>query len=238
MVCKDSFHLKFLVGFIFIVLISYLFHNHPSECVIGFLIYVFSLLVLYVVKNSFKNNSVHNIYTVLLYPISCSYMPIGLLLIAAAFSCIVFIAPFVLSVYIVKYLSISIKTETLLFLCISLGSIFSVSVNKQIIKVLFGFVKLVFNSNYNPRRYKYFNKLVCKLYKSNVLTLFVYTLYFIFLLIVSYCKIQGTGPFLSETYDSAILQSFLVFIAYSNICTKSSGVNLCLKQFNDIYNIL
>jgi len=87
----------------------------------------------------------------------------------------------------------------------------------------------------NPKN-KYLKELTSIFFQKNNLLFFIYACYFIYLGIMSFFKIQYEKPLLSIETDLAILQSFLVFIAFANMIVKSKDVSLAPQRILYIYS--
>lgn len=124
--------------------------------------------------------------------------------------------------------TLNFSLATISFLTFSIGSIFSVYGSKIIHWII---------KNYSPVKdwgnhdYEAVNiELALYVLHRNNINFIIYFSYFIYLFISGFLFIQYNKPFLTEDIDGAILKSFLVFIAFSNVVTKSKDVDLEAKS--------
>ena len=61
--------------------------------------------------------------------------------------------------------------------------------------------------------------------KNNIIFL-IYFIYLLYLIISNFVQIQYNTPLISIAIDNAVLKSFLVFIAFSNMINKSGEVDI------------
>ena len=126
-----------------------------------------------------------------------------------------------------KYLGwLVLKKETILFLIIALGSILisNYNVTKWILR--HSPIKNWGNHAYESYRERMAVYLV---HPSNIIFLF-YLAYLLFLTISGYLQIQCDRFLFSEANDIAVLNAFLVYIAYTNMNSKAHDAELDVKE--------
>ena len=64
------------------------------------------------------------------------------------------------------------------------------------------------------------------LFKKNNINFIIYFAYFVFLTIHGFLQIHFNMPLINTEIDNAILNAFLVFIAYSNMRKKSEEIEI------------
>lgn len=117
--------------------------------------------------------------------------------------------------------------ETICFLALSVGSIICSSfytLTKWVIKI---------SPNRNRERHKYGSyreQLAVYLIQPNNIVFLLYVAYFAFLVVTGYLQIQNDSYLFSQSYDTAVLKAFLVFIAYTNMRTKWRDADMDAKQ--------
>ena len=121
---------------------------------------------------------------------------------------------------------VTLKLETMVFLIIALGSVLcsTFSVTKRII--LHSPLK-----NWDNHLYESYKEHLALylLHPSNIMFV-LYLIYFIFLSISGYVFIQYESYIISEKFDLAILNAFLVYIAYTNMRTKAKETDVDVKE--------
>lgn len=111
---------------------------------------------------------------------------------------------------------VMIKDATVLFVSLSLGAIISAYYSKP----LFRYLSRLLTAN-GHRYEKYSQEFVEYVYQPANIQYAIYALYFLYLSIATIFRFQTGGkPMLDESLDLAVLESFLVFIAFSNMRLK------------------
>jgi len=82
---------------------------------------------------------------------------------------------------------------------------------------------------------KFMKELTITMYQKENIIFVIYAFYFIYLVMWSFYKIQYDKSLLHGDMDSAILQSFLVFIAFTNMIIKSKEVMLAPRDVLYLY---
>ena len=120
----------------------------------------------------------------------------------------------------------TLRPETIVFITLALGSVLCAthSVTKWIIR--HSPLKNWGNHEYERHREQLAYYLV---HPSNMVFL-LYLIYFIFLAVSGYSLIQCDGFLMSESVDTAVLEAFLVFIAYTNMRVKGKETEVEAKE--------
>ena len=126
---------------------------------------------------------------------------------------------------------VGIKPQTVLFLSLSLGAIISVYYSKP----LFAWLSRLMTMN--GHRYEvYFKKMVEYVYKPVNIQYAIYFFYVVYLVVSSVYRFQTGGePIWGNDKDLALLESFLVFIAFSNMKTRRESTQF---KFFDLFKII
>lgn len=136
---------------------------------------------------------------------------------------IIVLVPFALINLALKALNsvVAITPQTILFISLSVGAIISAYYSKP----LFGWFSRVLTAN-GHRYEKYFQEMVEYVYQPSNIQFVIYLLYFIYLAISTVHLLQAEGaPLFGKVWDLAVLESFLVFIAFSNMKKKRVGAS-------------
>lgn len=204
-----------------------------------FLIYVFTSLVLFLLCDTRIqkcNKIIKKIWLILMLPLNIIF--IGLKLTFPVF--IIIISYFFVATYslglplsIIKafdYLcNINLSTSSIIFITLTAGAILCIHLPKFIPWVI------KCQSPLKDRGEHKYEPIMLDLalyvvHKNNIIFL-IYTAYFVFFAISGFMEIQYNGAWISQNLDKAVLKAFLVFIAYSNMVSKSKEVEIKSKPF-------
>ena len=126
---------------------------------------------------------------------------------------------------------VAISLPTMLFISLSAGAIISAFYSKP----LFGWISRVLMAN-GHRYERYFQEMVEYVYQPSNIQFVIYLLYFIYLAVSTVHQLQTEGsPLFGKGWDLAVLESFLVFIAFSNMKTKRIGASF---SFSELFNMM
>lgn len=156
--------------------------------------------------------------------------PTLLLLVGFVF---IILVPFALINLTLKALStvIYINLQTILFISLSAGAIISAYYSKP----LFGWLSRVLTAN-GHRYEKYFQEMVEYVYQPSNIQFVIYLLYFIYLIVSTVHQLQTEGvPLFGNGWDLAVLESFLVFIAFSNMKKRRVGASF---SFSELFRMM
>ncbi len=120
---------------------------------------------------------------------------------------------------------IALKSETIAFIIISLGSVLSstYTVTKWI--VLQSPLKNWGNHDYEAHR----EQLALYLAHPSNMIFLIYLVYFVLLSVSEYMRIQNNSNMVSEIFDIAVLKAFLVYIAFTNMRVKAKETEVEAK---------
>ncbi|MBP5517680.1 MAG: hypothetical protein J6X91_03355 [Bacteroidales bacterium] len=147
--------------------------------------------------------------------------------------CFVVLFPFSLIYGLLRLLSesIGICHQTNLFVSLSFGGILSAHYSKP----FFGCLSRLLMSKGHAYE-KYFKELVEYVYQPANIEFGICFLYVLFLIVSTICRFQEVKmSFLSDNNDIAILTSFLVFIAFSNMKAKHNASKF---SFSEVFRIM
>lgn len=119
------------------------------------------------------------------------------------------------------------KPETIVFIVLALGSILCAH-SYRTTKWMVHQTPL---RDWGNHRYESFREelAVYLIHPSNVIFL-LYLAYFVVLALSGFMQIEKGGYLISETFDAAMLKAFLVFIAFTNMRSKSREAEMDAKQ--------
>ena len=146
---------------------------------------------------------------------------------------VIVLFPFSITFMVLKSLAtvISISSQTVLFVSLTLGAIISGHYSGP----LFGWLSRGLTAN-GHKHEKYFKKLVEYVYKPTNMQFVVYFLYVVYLVVSTIYKFEMDGAgLIGNDMDLAVLESFLVFIAYSNMKSKRAAADF---RFSEIFRIM
>ena len=145
----------------------------------------------------------------------------------------IILLPFALINLALKALStiVAINLQTILFISLSVGAIISAYYSKP----LFGWLSRVLTAN-GHRYEKYFQEIVEYVYQPSNIQFVIYLLYFIYLIVSTVHQLQTEGvPLFGNGWDLAVLESFLVFIAFSNMKKRRVGASF---SFSELFRMM
>jgi hypothetical protein len=146
---------------------------------------------------------------------------------------VIVIFPFSLIMMALKSLAtvVSINSQTILFVSLTLGAIISGHYSGP----LFGWLSQALTAN-GHKYEKYFQKLVEYVYKPTNIQFVVYFLYVVYLVVSTIYRFETDGAdLIGNDKDFAVLESFLVFIAFSNMKSKRETANF---RFAELFRIM
>ena len=218
------------VGAIFIGLVFWLVGTTSWMKIVGWVLYAVIILSMvlsfslssYSDKKGFIGTAYRVSSTVLggLWLLVQLVFPSLLLMVGFMF---IVLVPFALINLALKALNsvVAITPQTILFISLSVGAIISAYYSKP----LFGWFSRVLTAN-GHRYEKYFQEMVEYVYQPSNIQFVIYLLYFIYLAISTVHLLQAEGaPLFGNGWDLAVLESFLVFIAFSNMKKKRVGAS-------------
>lgn len=202
------------------------------------LAYLFLSMVLVIILKPIENKRK---ITKILYKFADWNMQVWTLLVALVLpaSLILFgllfivVVPFALMVGLLKLLSlvITIDSNTILFIALSVGAIISAHYSKP----MFWFVSKILTMNHH-RYEEHYKRMVEYFYQPTNLQFVVYFLYVVYLVVTTIYKFQTDGHSLwGQEKDLAVLESFLVFIAFSNMRSKRGMTHF---KFSELFRIM
>jgi len=128
-------------------------------------------------------------------------------------------------------LDLNISWSTIFFITLAIGSIVCVHGSKFIHWVIKEYTPL---KNWGNHKYEaVITELALYVINKNNVNFLIYLAYFIFLAISGFMQIQYEKSLITTNIDGAILKAFLVFIAYSNMISKSKDVEIKAKPLLD-----
>lgn len=146
---------------------------------------------------------------------------------------VIVLFPFSITFMALKSLTtvVGISSQTLLFVSLTLGAIISGHYSRP----LFGWLSRGLTAN-GHKNEKYFKKLVEYVYKPTNIQFVVFFLYVVYLVASTIYKFEMDGAgLIGNDMDLAVLESFLVFIAYSNMKSKKTAADF---RFSEIFRIM
>lgn len=146
---------------------------------------------------------------------------------------VIVLSPFSMVMMALKSLAtvVSISSQTVLFTSLTLGAIISAHYSGP----LFGWLSRVLTAN-GHRHEKYFKMMVEYVYKPTNIQFVVYFLYVVYLVVSTIYKFEMDGAgLIGNDMDLAVLESFLVFIAFSNMKSKRTAADF---RFSEIFRIM
>lgn len=224
-----------LGGLIFYGFIAIFTHIQNWRWIVGvFLLYFLLFEGVCFINKRFKSKSTQVVKQILLFPvIALKFMldiakPAVYVLMSLFYMILVgFAVPFSILTGLNLLFNWSLNSETMLFIAFALGSILSVHLSKIMQSLICKIPPL----NQGEHKFQLFGRDLAKyiLHPRNLSFLF-FLLYFIYLSVSGFIQLQYNGFLISKEIDAAILRAFLVFIACTNMISKSREVDIQAKD--------
>lgn len=216
----------FLFGFSIISFIGYLYVKFgiiKSLCF--FTVYIITYLILQEIINYRKNKILIFIKDVLSIPFLLAFFinPIVIIFLSYLLLIVYSIIPPIIVLSSIFLFSVNLSIETSIFIVFTLSSIIGTYGGKYIQWI----IKRSPLRNWENHKYEEFQEELA-LYvvqKSNII-FFIYFVYLLYLFISNFVLIQYNKPLITIAIDNAVLKSFLVFLAFSNMVNKSKEVDM------------
>ena len=214
----------FIIGVISISGICLLLYWLKWKSIVAIIVYIFIFFILTFIKNKYRNNfwqflsSIISLPKYLIYFIYPTYIIVCSYIYLIVFSGIPALFLINILFYIFKF---KLLGETAIFILLSSISIVSVYGQKIIRWVI---------KKYSLLKQSFEQELIFYVIHRSNLIFFIYSMYLLYFCVSNFIQIQYHSPLISIEIDNAILKSFLVFIACSNMLTKSKEVEVEAKE--------
>lgn len=146
---------------------------------------------------------------------------------------VIILLPFTVVYGLLKLVSgvVAIKPQTVLFVSLSLGGIISAHYSTP----LFGWMSKLLTRN--GHRYEFhFKSIIEYVYKPSNIQFVVFLLYVIYLVVSTIYRFQMEGrPMWENETDLVVLESFLVFVAFSNMRVRHEKTDF---KFSELFKII
>lgn len=220
-----------IIGLLMIFLGSFLYAKLGiTKCIYFFIIYLVTYLLFKGIIHYKKNKILTIIDNILSFPYLLIVViePTFTILSSYLFLILFSIIPSMLIVLSLIFLfSINLSIETSVFITLSLASIIGTYGEKYIRWIIKEFSPL---KNWGNHKYEEFQEeLALYVIKKNNIIFFIYFIYLLYLFISNFIQIQYNRPLITVAIDNAVLKSFLIFIAFSNMINKSNQVDIEAK---------
>ncbi len=193
---------------------------------------VYSILTLWI--GSYIKESTNKILKILVIIISFPFLVVFLILkfshpfIAVILNLIYYlffslIIPASAILILKKLELVNISYEIGVFIVLTISTIVSVSMNKYLMKFINKYSPAIKKDSKSEDNIEII-KLVEYLFTPNNVRFTIYLLYFVYLIILSIKYLENESLFKTASTDMAILQAFLVFLAYDSIRINSRDI--------------
>lgn len=226
-------------GMVFVILLVSLGNTAWMKIIEWGIFVVFTLSL--ILSSSLSSYSGKNNFAVLAYKVS-SWIFSGLWLVAQlVFPSLLLLVGFMFVIMVpfsLIHMTLTlvcnvwpITSPTILFLSLSVGAIISAFYSKP----LFSWLSCLLMSH-GHRYEKYFQEMVEYVYQPSNIQFVVFLLYVFYLFVSTILQLQAKGVFVfDKDMDLAVLESFLVFIAFSNMKTKRMGASF---SFSELFRMM
>ena len=231
-----------LGGLIFYAFVCMLHHMQNWWWIVGIVIYFIILETASYLFARYKKEFMRKVEIIILFPIITMKLLLDiakptLYIFMSLFYLVVvaFMIPFVFLKGLNLLLSWNLYYSSILFVAFAFSSIICVHQSKIVQYIICKLPPM----NRGEHKYQKLGRDLSKyiLHPKNLSFLLFFS-YFIYLAISGFIQLQYKGFLISEDIDSAILKAFLVFIACTNMVTKSREVEVEAKDLLDRMYIL
>jgi len=195
--------LGFVIYIIFFIVISAISKKHPTKIFIVIQMVLFVPLIILKFMRPYMAILLHSI----LYVFFSTILPCFFIILTDYFKVI------------------DVSYENKIFLIFAFGSIISVQFNKFLIKLIFN-ISLAIKKNSKNIDNLEIIRLTNYLFKPNNIRFFIYLMYLVFMLIYSIKYLDNKSLFDLKSVDTAIMQAFLVFLAFDSLRINSKDISI------------
>lgn len=233
-----------LGGIIFYGFVSLMMSPAAKWFVLGVFVYFFLYTIIDILSTHFDNQILKKVNRALDYSLIPILFfikiirPCVFLIFGAIFLILVgYLLPLAILKGLGSICSWDLEQETIWFIVLTLGSILSVYLAKSIFTLS---NRIAFTDSYEKNDYRTIGlDLVKYLLHPKNLIFVMYLLYFCFMSVSGIMQFQHLGFLINESVDAAILKSFLVFIAFSNLINKGQDLDVeSEKLFHRISSLI
>lgn len=221
----------FIIGVISFSAICLLLYWLKWKSIIVIIVYIFIFLTLTFIKNKYRNNFWQFLSFIISLPKYLIYFiyPTFIIIISYLLMIIFSFVPSLIFILIINNVfRINFLNETIVFISFSLFSIISVYGQKTIRWAIRKYSPLKNKGEYIFELYQ--EELALYVIDRSNLIFLIYLIYLLYLSISNFIQIQYHSPLISTEIDNAILKSFIVFIAFSNMVAKSKEAKIDPKE--------
>lgn len=194
-----------LAYFFLVFVMKYCYSKWPSGILKVFCLIVSFPLDIVGLFAVFTGSTVRLLSNIIFYFLFSIMIPAGLIIVLNMFSILV------------------LSQNTMLFLLLTFGSIISITFNKLLLRYVYILMPLSEKMSDNIEVYRAPTEYVIK--PDNIRFL-IYAFYFIYLFIYSLKLIEEKTIFSSFSRDNAIMQAFVVFLAYESLRFNSKDLKI------------
>lgn len=230
-------------GLIFYAFIYLLYHIRNYWWIVGFVLYFILIEAVRCLSARSKKGFIRKVELIILSPLIAMKLLLDIakpaLYVFMSFFylvMVVFIIPFALLKGFNLLLSWNLNYSSMLFVAFAFGSIICVHQSKIVQYIICKLPPM----DRGEHKYQKLGRDLSKyiLHPKN-LSFLLFLSYFIYLAISGFIQLQYTGFLISEDIDNSILKAFLVFIACTNMVTKSREVDVEAKDLlNRMYILI
>lgn len=222
-----------LLGLIMLsTILTYLFSLTTEKIGIFLLGYLFLFVITNIVSSKIENKSIKILFEVIASPMAIFYfigkfyLPVSTIILHSIIY--VLVVTFLPLIFIKtnNYFEIlNISSENYIFITLTFASIFSILFHKQIIEFVYIVSPMGANKSNNTEKLK-LKELTEYVITPQNIRFSLYSLYFVYLCIFSIKYLDQKSFFETELVDGAIMQAFIVFLAFDSLIANSKEVKL------------
>ncbi len=228
--------LQILISAVSVYGFMLLFKSPSINWIYGVVIFSFLLIIITTIDDKWPNKVSAFALNLIAIPMMVMHTVLTFVLpiITLAFHMMIYFIivtfiPLVIYKFNLKIHIFNIETATYLFITISFISISAVVFYKYILNILFLISPMRLKKSRNSKRFK-IKELTKYVLTPQHIRFMIYLIYLLYLIPFSYNTLQHKSTFTTSEIDFAIMQSFLVFLAFDRLCINIKDVNLSPKR--------
>ena len=227
--------LQILISAVYVYLFMQLLKLQTINWIYGVAIFIFLLIIITTINNKWPNKIsafALNLITApmaVIYTILTFILPIITLAVhVMIYFIIVILIPLIIYRFNLKMQIFNIETATYLFITISFSAISAVVFYKYILNLLLLISPIRLKTSQKLKRFR-MKELTEYVLTPQHIRFMIYMAYLLYIIPFSYNTLQHKSIFATSEIDFAIMQSFLVFLAFDSLRVNIKSVNLSAK---------
>jgi hypothetical protein len=212
------------------LIVNYLISKSTNRIWLIVFVYFVIALIIGIIRSKYSNRFIVLLNNIISFPLAIAYAllmisnPIGTIVIHTfLYYLITGWLPLIFKLANDHFKFIVLSFENFIFLSLTFSTIVSIAFYKYIIQLVFKLSPFGLNDTEKEESVK-LKELVNYIITPQNIRFFIYSIYFVYLCIFSYNYIDGKSSFAAKSTYSAIMQAFLVFLAFDSLRINSKEI--------------